>query len=183
MTDPAVYARSYARALAEAAIARGLLSEVRADMEALKAQWEGSAELRAFCAVHMPGPPEGDALRVRRIWGDSFSAPTLTLIETLAAWQGLKLIPLLFKPFFALADAAEKRVGVHVTFACEPAEHELAVLEKRAHSTFGNGAILKTAVDPALLAGMVIRVGDKRIDASLAGRVARLKRALAQTGI
>lgn len=183
MTDPAVYARSYARALAQAAITRGLLREVRADMEALEAQWCGSPELRAFCSVHIPGPPSGDALRVRELWRDTFSEPTMILLEQLAAWQNLKCIPLLFKPFFALADAAEARVEIRVTFAQEPQAHELGILQNRAHKAFGSGATLTTAVNPDLVAGMVIRVGDKRIDASLAGRVTRLKRALAQTGI
>lgn len=178
MNDPTVYAQSYARALMESAAERNQLTRVREDMAALQEQWEGSEVLRAF-AAHAPGgiPAEHAAL-VRDIWGKTFSPLSLVMLETAAEWRDLPLIPQIIKQFFAFADAAESRVHVLARFAVAPDEAGVAKLRQQAEETYGHNVEMTVSVDPSLLAGMVIRIGDKRIDASLAGRVARLKRGL-----
>lgn len=55
---------------------------------------------------------------------------------------------------------------------------ERSDLQKKLARTFGDGLLLRWEVDPSLLGGIVVRVGDKIIDGSVAGKLEALKRSL-----
>lgn len=57
-------------------------------------------------------------------------------------------------------------------------EEERIALRKKLENRFGDRLILHWEVDPAILGGVLIRVGDKIIDGSVAGKLAALKRSL-----
>jgi F-type H+-transporting ATPase subunit delta len=58
----------------------------------------------------------------------------------------------------------------------EPAE--LAAIAERVAATSGARVEVHSAVDPALIGGLTVRVGDRLIDASVRGRLSRLRESL-----
>ena len=60
----------------------------------------------------------------------------------------------------------------------EPAEVE--ALRERIAGMAGGTVDLTTAVDPALIGGLTVRVGDTLIDASVRGRLERLRERLTE---
>jgi F-type H+-transporting ATPase subunit delta len=115
---------------------------------------------------------------IAQIWGSTFSATSLLLLERLAEWGHLRLLPLITARFSALADRAAGRHNVEAAFACEPQEAELARVRKMISDAYGPVFRLDVRVDPSLMAGARFRIDDRLVDASLAGRLARLKHGL-----
>ena len=86
-------ARPYARALAQAAQDLGLMARVRADMEALEAQWEGSEPLRRWARGFHSMPRAQHRATVDALWGDTMAPPTRKLLEALSVHGLLAAIP------------------------------------------------------------------------------------------
>ena len=81
--------------------------------------------------------------------------------------------------FDALADAAEGRVRARAVSAVELGDDERRRLEQDLAARFGGKVRLETDVDPAILGGLVLRVGDHLVDASLRTRLQQLRHRLA----
>jgi len=178
MIEDGVYARAYARALLGSAAMRQEVEGVTQDILALELQWDGSPELRLFCTRHIPGSPRQQAAIVDQVWGRTFTQTVILFLELLVQWGHLRLIPLITAQFQALADQAQGCHRVVATFACEPQPAEVERVRKMVSDAYGPVLKLTVKVDPALLAGVCVRINDKQVDASLAGRIARLKNGL-----
>jgi F-type H+-transporting ATPase subunit delta len=66
-------------------------------------------------------------------------------------------------------------VTATVTSAAPLTPDEHAAVRSRVEAIAGSGVDLKAAVDPALLGGLTIQVRDQLIDASVRGRLERLR--------
>ncbi len=178
MIGEGVYARAYARALLESMVTRDEMENVTQDILALERQWHGSPELRQFCTRHLPGSPRNQAERVGQVWGHTFTPKVLLFLKLLTQWGHLRLIPLITEQFQVLADRAQGCHSVLATFACEPLPAEVERVRQLVAEAYGPVIKLAIKVDPTLLAGVRIRINDKQVDASLSGRIDRLKNGL-----
>jgi F-type H+-transporting ATPase subunit delta len=173
-----VYARAFARALYGAAAASHEEADVMRDVLALARQWEGSPELRRFCRTRQRGGADERAARVGAVWGASVTRTMATFLAALARRHQLALLPLVLQQYQRLDDRARGCSEVRIRFACEPDEGHVARIRELVAAA--NGPVMKVdvQVDPALIAGVRFFVNDKRVDATLAGRLARLRAGL-----
>lgn len=81
--------------------------------------------------------------------------------------------------FDLLVDEAEGRVRASAVTAVELSDSERQTLERDLAERFGGKVRLETAVDPEILGGLVLRVGDRLVDASVRTRLQQLRRRLA----
>ena len=167
--------RPYARALVLAAQNLGMLARVRGDMEALQNQWEGSEELRDWCTTQRSLPKAAHAEAVKALWDDTMAPPTMILLEALSTAGLLSAIPQVIQVFRRFADLAEGRVDVEFVFATTPSETLLKTLTQRAIAAYGEQTQITVRTDADLGGGLIIRAGNTQIDASLKGRLARLR--------
>ena len=177
MTDT-ILAHAYARGLFKTAQALGQEARVSADIRALDEQWKGSPELRIFCTGHLRGNTIHHAKMVRDLWGTSFSIPLMTLLEGLAKREILRLIPQIVQCYNELLDIAHKCLHVEARFAVKPDEAMIMGVHDLVRTKYGREYRIVAIVDPGLIAGFQITINDIRIDASLAGRLKRLRQAL-----
>jgi F-type H+-transporting ATPase subunit delta len=180
--NDAIYARAYARALYLSAVERQELDDVVADMKALEAQWQGSIELRRFCKGHHPGNTRSHELLVDGLWGKSFTAPVLVMLRTLSHREQLDIIPLAIVQFMIRYDREQHCSHVDLAFALPPTEETLAQLRERVAEARGPLMRMHVKLDADLIAGFVITLDDHRIDASMAGRLKRLRMGLKNPG-
>ena len=75
-----------------------------------------------------------------------------------------------------LVDRAEGRVAAQLSTAVEVAPAELARFSKELSSRLGVEVNFQAQVDPSLLGGAVVRVGDRVFDASLKTKLQQLRR-------
>jgi F-type H+-transporting ATPase subunit delta len=55
-------------------------------------------------------------------------------------------------------------------------------LVAKLEAQYGANLVYSYRIDPAILGGMIVRVGDKLIDGSVASKLAAMKQALGVTG-
>jgi F-type H+-transporting ATPase subunit delta len=103
----------------------------------------------------------------------------LNLIRMLQLKGRLPLIPTILAEMRDLDRRARGIVEVTVTVARPIADAEKQEIGKRLGDTLRKNVDIHTQVDPAILGGVVIRIGDQLIDASVAGRLERLRHELA----
>lgn len=176
------FARAYARTLFRSALARNELDAVIADVRALDAQWRGSPELRLFCRSHQPGNTESHERQVSTLWGTTFTESLLVLLRALARREHLALIPPILEQFFILHDLEKGRTHVEASFAVEPTPALLNQVRDKILARRGGTVEMRVKIDPSLIAGFVITLNDQRIDASMAGRLNRLRLGLKKPG-
>jgi F-type H+-transporting ATPase subunit delta len=80
--------------------------------------------------------------------------------------------------FRGLVQAQEGIQHARATTAVPLTSAEQQVLSERLQASTGHPVELTTEVDPALLGGVVVQIGDRLIDASVRGRLDAMRKAL-----
>lgn len=101
------------------------------------------------------------------------------LLEMLAALNRIHLVPSILQEFRELDRSASGVVEASVTVARPLSDAEAIEIAQRLAQALGKKVELQAQVDPAILGGIVVRVGDRLIDASVKGRLDRLRNQLA----
>ncbi|MEM1080741.1 MAG: F0F1 ATP synthase subunit delta [Pseudomonadota bacterium] len=112
------------------------------------------------------------------VLGEHLTDPFRHFLEVLMHYRRLPLIPEIFAQFETLRRASEHRLKVHVTSAIELDAGQREQLASRLQQRFGAEVDMDTDVDQDLLGGLIVRAGDRVIDASLRGRLEQLGRQL-----
>jgi F-type H+-transporting ATPase subunit delta len=80
----------------------------------------------------------------------------------------------------ALVAAANRILDVELTTATELSDEEFSRILERIESSSGRKVQAERKVDPGLIGGLVLQAGSMRLDASVRGRLERLRHDLAQ---
>ena len=89
------------------------------------------------------------------------------------------LIPQIAAEYRDLLDEVEGRVHAQVTMAKEPTEGDRSALARELSRTLGKQVVPHVTVDPTILGGVVVKVGDTVMDGSVRRRLAILRNRLA----
>jgi F-type H+-transporting ATPase subunit delta len=168
--------RTYARALFEAAKEKGRLKEVSEELGYFAAAVHDVPELRA--ALRNPElSPEAKAGIVVEIIGEADEL--LRNFLRLAAEKGrIAEIEEIAREFDRLMAAEEGRLDVELTTAYELSDSEATAILKQIQEASGRKVEATRKVDPNLIGGFVLQAGSMRVDASVRGRIERLRREL-----
>ena len=85
------------------------------------------------------------------------------------------------KEFERLMAREERRLTVELTTARELSEDETKAILKQIEDAAGRKVEATQRVDPALVGGIVLQAGSLRVDASVRGRLERLRQELVKT--
>ena len=88
------------------------------------------------------------------------------------------LIPEVAREYLDLVDEAEGRMHASVTMARQPEGEDLQVLTRELSRAFGKIVVPHVTVNPAILGGVVVRVGDTVLDGSVRKRLGKLRSAM-----
>jgi F-type H+-transporting ATPase subunit delta len=169
------YARAFARALHGAAAARCEESRVTEDVRALDQLWLASPEWRRFCRSRLPGGARVRVEQVRQLVANALSDTVMRFLEAVAQHDQLALLPDICAQYQRLEARARGCSRVRALFAREPTEDQIARVRDWVAATRGPAMDMTVGTEPALIAGMRLFVDDTRVDASLAGRLTRLR--------
>ena len=135
---------------------------------------------------HFLESPKVSAEQKKEILGKAFAdrAPRLFVrfLQALVTNRRQMLIPRIATEYFALLDAAENRVHADVTLAKQPTDEETARIAASLRKTLGKDVIPHVRIDPSIIGGVVVKMGDTVMDGSVKRRLGVLRRAMLAGG-
>jgi F-type H+-transporting ATPase subunit delta len=168
--------RIYARALFEAASDESKLDAVREELVDLVAAIDQVAELRSVLEN-----PEVDSRAKGDILADVLSSadPLVQNFLRLVAEKGRAgEIAEVVREYEALVDAAENVLNVELTTAFELSDDDAGEIVGKIERASGRTIEASRTVNPSLIGGLVLQAGSLRVDASVRGRLERLRQEL-----
>ena len=172
----AVAHRVYARALVESAKKLGRLAAVHQDIGDFVTAVDEVPELAALLEnPEIDRAAKASVLEELLADGDELVRNFLLLLVEKGRIAQLHEIA---REVDSLVAAEEQRLEVHLTTAVELSDDEAQELVQQIESSAGRKLEATRDVDPSLIGGLVLQVGSRRVDASVRGRLDRLRREL-----
>ena len=168
----------YARALFDLAIEGKALGAVEASLKALTEALAESADLKGLLSSPLIGRGAAGAAIAGVADGLGVDGLTKNFLGVLAANRRLALLPAVIRDFAALNAARKGEVTATVTAAHKLTAAQQKALAAKLKAGIGRDVALDVNVDPAILGGLVVRVGSRMIDNSLKTRLENLGQAL-----
>ncbi len=174
MADPAALA--YANALYDAAEDAGRLDKVRKDLHAfVRALAENPRLARAL--FNPSFPPEAKRRIIAQICTGADELVPKALIVLLDNGRFTLLVDL-DEAFVERYEREQRELAITVTTAIEIDDAKAAELGKRLEEATGQRITINRRVDPAILGGIVLRMRDRLVDASVRTQLEELRRSL-----
>jgi F-type H+-transporting ATPase subunit delta len=132
-------------------------------------------------ARHLANPAvslEQRTAQVEKALGKAVSRPVLNLILLQLRRGRIEQLPQVAVEFRRLDNARQGITEATATAAAELTPAEVEAITRRLEQLTGGRIELDVRVDPSLLGGLIVRVGDRLIDGSVRGRLERLRNRL-----
>ena len=172
----AVAHRMYARALFDAAKEAGRLGPVHEELGDFAASVREVPELRAVLANPQLDPGEKVAVLTDLLGGAEELVRNFLLV--LAEKGRIGQLDDILRELDALVAQEERRLTVDLTTAYELTDADADAIVREIERAAGRKVEATRRVDPDLIGGVVLRAGSMRVDASVRGRLERLRNEL-----
>ena len=170
-------AQVYSRSLFEVAKEHSKLDRIRDELAVFADALADNRELSVFFfSPYFSTQEKEDGLRRTVVDAD----PTLVnFLQVLIENHRLPLVHRIRRQFETLWDRENRRLPVEVTSAVELDRSVIEALEARILEQTGQNVELESRVDPDVLGGLVLRVGNSIIAASVRNRLEELRKEVA----
>ena len=111
----------------------------------------------------------------QKAYGDKLPRNFVRFVQALITHRRQMMIPSIAHTFHDLVDEVEGRIHASVTVAREPDDSDRAMVTSQLTRSLGKEVVPHFHVNPALLGGVVVRVGDTVLDGSVRRRLATLR--------
>lgn len=171
-------ARRYAVALMEAAESAGAVEPVAADLEMIAATLDASRELRLLLRSPVVSPAKKRSA-LKSLFGARVRPVTAELLELLITKKREGDLGDVIAEWFALRDRTNNVVTAGITSALALGTEQEQRLRAELERRFKKTVRLQVTVDPAIRGGLVVRIGDTVLDASVQRQLELLRTRLA----
>jgi len=168
----------YATALFELALEANALDAVKADLEAFDALIARSADLARLVRSPVFSSEEqvralGAVLELAGLRG-----LCAQFLLTVASNRRLFAVRDIIKAYRALVARHRGEVAAQVTLAQAPSERHLAAIKEALNAVTGKDVMIDVKLDPALIGGLVVKLGSRMVDSSLRTKLNMIKHAM-----
>jgi F-type H+-transporting ATPase subunit delta len=172
-------ARRYARALLDLATERGQGPDVRTALQAASGLLAPGGELAAVL-TNPAVPADRKQAIVQAVWPSTDAAHGLVtrLVALLVERGRAALLPAVHEDFVALWNVRNNVVAARVVSAVPLEQAQVAAVTQAVRSVTGREVDLSTAVDPAVLGGVVLTMEGRVYDGSVRTRLQNLRERL-----
>jgi F-type H+-transporting ATPase subunit delta len=175
-------AARYAGSLFELAAEQNAIARVEKELGEVEAMLAGSPELRRL--ISSPVFSADDQHRAIAAIADRAGLTGLVgnFLRVVARNRRLFALPGMIRSFREIAAAQRGEATAEVTSAHALTPAQEAELKAALRQVAGKEVTIKLDVDPALLGGLVVKIGSRQIDTSLRTKLNSLKLALKEVG-
>jgi F-type H+-transporting ATPase subunit delta len=171
-------ARVYAEALLRAADKRGKGDAVMEELEALVHDLFRTQPILEAALASGAVRRDRKEEFIRKVFGPVAEPIFLDFLLVLNHHERLHLLRGIWSCYRELNDEKHRRMRVKVRAASPLSPDQEAKLKAELHDTFQLEPLLDVKIDPDLLGGMVVQVGDWRYDGTVRARLDQLRNQL-----
>ena len=166
--------RRYAAALFDRARAAGMVDLVESDLGLITYSFETIPRLEeAITSPLIPAAKKREI--VTSIFRGKINEITLFYLYLVIDNRREEVVKDTEGEYIRLANEARGIVAAEVTSAVALTDDELAALKARLSEYTGRRVEMSTSVDPSIIGGLVVRIGDTVMDGSIAGHLRRMR--------
>jgi F-type H+-transporting ATPase subunit delta len=170
----------YAKALLASAVKEGSVDTVVDQLESLVVDVLDKNPKLEFALMNTKMAVDDKWVMLDRVFGGKMHATLLTFLKVIVRRHRVGALRAVQMAASKLRDEWAGRMQVEVTVSAPmDAAAESALIDKL-QNVFRKEVRLQTKVDPAILGGLVIRVGDTVYDGSVDGQLRVLRKSVAQ---
>ena len=171
-------ARVYADALFGAAKEKGKLDPIHDQLGQLADAFADNRELQLFFfSPYFSSAEKQEGIRKAV---DGAEPELVNFLELLTERHRMPVLFRIRRQFNALWAKENRRLGVTVTSAVELDPEIAERIGSEIEEQTGNTVELERRVDPDILGGLVVQVGNMVLDTSIRGRLEKLRKSVAQ---
>lgn len=140
-----------------------------------------TAVVQASSTLDLIGNPNLTTDQVAGVVADTagqLSPPQVNFVKVLAQNERLAVLPEIALMYRQLRHQHERVLDAEVTSAFPVSEQQAAEIRSVLEAKYGKKVEITTKVDPELIGGVSIQIGDEVIDASVRGKLGQLASAL-----
>jgi F-type H+-transporting ATPase subunit delta len=171
-------AERYVKALFEVAKAASAVEAVEKDFTSLADALKTSAEFRHFLVNPLLSPANRAEALLAILDKMKVSQLTRQFLGMVIQQKRLDILPEIIEEYARVASAARGELDAEVITATPLKDSEIAAVGERLGKAYGRKLRLNVKQDPALLGGIIVKIGSQQLDSSLAGKMRRLKNSL-----
>ena len=175
-------AARYAQALFDISKEEGALDALEADAGSLQAALDESPELRDLIASPVYSRDEQGAAITAVAGKLGVGAMFANTLALMASKRRLFALPALLSALSDMIAAEKGEVTAEVASAKPLTAKQEAKLVKTLQARVGKDVKLNKTVDESLIGGLVVKVGSKMIDSSIASKLANLQNSMKEVG-
>ena len=172
-------ARRYAEALFSLALDRNTVDQWSAQLQQLGAVVAHPQVARAIMAPSVSIAQKNQA--IQEITG-LITRELQVLVNLLLERKRIELLPQISEAFEAQLRRQRGIEQVEVVSAVELTQEERDLVGRRLESQLGKSVTITNRIDPSIMGGLVVRVGDRLLDASVRGKLEALRKRLVAVG-
>ena len=172
----------YAKALFEIAEQGREVDGVAEDLRALRAMIDASDDLTRL--IRSPVIPGDDQARAMDAILDAAQSSPLTrkFVGVVAQNRRLFALPDMIQAFLEMLAFRRGEVAADVTSATALDESQINAIGDTLKRVLGGTVSVNAKVDPAIIGGLVVKVGSRMVDSSLATKLQQLRLAIRGAG-
>jgi F-type H+-transporting ATPase subunit delta len=174
-------AKRYARALFEVTTPVDF-DKVEGQLSVLAQAWKASPEFRdSLSNPRVSEEARGSVVgAIVDAFGGWTTEPVKRAVVTLSSLRRGSVFPALAEAFSLLVSEYKRSLLLEVTFPQPVADTVVTDLQKKLSSSLGGEVKITVKIDPSLIGGVTIRLGDTLLDRSVSGTLQRLAGQLAR---
>lgn len=170
-------ARRYAEAFFSIAKESGKIDEFQDELGKIVQTIEEVPDLKEYFA-HPLSPVKGKKEIAKQIFSSAMSPLALNFLLLVLDKKRQDYLGMIYNEYVDMADESRNITKAELISAMPISDDDLSALSDNLSRSSGKTVQLRVSVDPSIIGGLKIRLGDKVIDASIAKKLEMLKRSL-----
>lgn len=175
-------AERYASAFFDLARDESVIDDIESDFRTIEGMLDASADFRRL--IESPVFSAEDQERAIAAVAEKAALRTLArnFLRLVAKNRRLFALPSIIKAFHEMAARHRGEVTAEVTSAHALGDGQVAALKGALKAKLGKDVTLHARVNPAILGGLIVKVGSRMIDTSLRTRLMTVRTQLKEVG-
>jgi len=172
-------ASRYANSLLDLAKERNSLEAIKSDLDSFLAVLKATPELRAVLKNPIISPDKKFSI-IKEVFGPSVQEIVISFFKIVISKGRAEVLYETAKEFVNGYNKINGVIKASVVSAVQLTEENKAEVKRVVEQATQKKVVLETRIEPDLIGGFVLKVGDKQFDASISSSLSKLKKEFTQ---